>query len=226
MTFKSILADPPWNYSDSMCRGGVGRHYPTMHLDDIMNLPVKDISDPDGCHLYLWSTWPMIRDGNPQQVMEAWGFRWVSEIVWVKLHGTARRCHWNRRSNNELDTDLFSEPLTSRDEIIIRPAFPNGHRFRKATEVLLVGERGKCRWDYVAENGEHRKSCLKNRSAIDVIFAASSRHSRKPDNQYQIIERCSDGPYCELFATKTRDGWVSWGNQVESDSMLSKVFER
>jgi N6-adenosine-specific RNA methylase IME4 len=36
---------------------------------------------------------------------------------------------------------------------------------------------------------------------------------RKPDDQYAIIESCSEGPYLELFARGRRDGWTSWGAQ-------------
>ena len=39
-------------------------------------------------------------------------------------------------------------------------------------------------------------------------------HSRKPDEQYEIIEACSAGPFLELFARGTRKGWATWGNQA------------
>lgn len=40
-------------------------------------------------------------------------------------------------------------------------------------------------------------------------------HSRKPDEQYDIIEACSPGPFLELFARGTRPGWSYWGNQAD-----------
>jgi len=40
-------------------------------------------------------------------------------------------------------------------------------------------------------------------------------HSRKPDEQYDIIEACSPGPFLELFARGPRPEWVSWGNEAE-----------
>jgi N6-adenosine-specific RNA methylase IME4 len=42
-------------------------------------------------------------------------------------------------------------------------------------------------------------------------------HSRKPDEQYDLIESCSKGPYLELFARGTRPGWTYWGNQANKD---------
>jgi N6-adenosine-specific RNA methylase IME4 len=38
-------------------------------------------------------------------------------------------------------------------------------------------------------------------------------HSRKPDQVRERIERLVDGPYIELFARETRDGWDCWGDQ-------------
>lgn len=81
--FRCILADPPWSYTDQGCSGGLDSEYKTMGLDDICARPVAAISEDDA-HLWLWATWPMLRDGAPQRVLDAWGFRWVGEIVWVK----------------------------------------------------------------------------------------------------------------------------------------------
>jgi N6-adenosine-specific RNA methylase IME4 len=42
-------------------------------------------------------------------------------------------------------------------------------------------------------------------------------HSRKPDEQYDLIESCSWGPYLELFGRGVREGWTVWGNQADVD---------
>ena len=42
-------------------------------------------------------------------------------------------------------------------------------------------------------------------------------HSRKPDEQYELIEDCSRGPYLELFARGTRANWTYWGNQADEN---------
>jgi N6-adenosine-specific RNA methylase IME4 len=41
-------------------------------------------------------------------------------------------------------------------------------------------------------------------------------HSRKPDEQYAIIEACSPGPYLELFARGERPNWTAWGHQANA----------
>jgi N6-adenosine-specific RNA methylase IME4 len=40
-------------------------------------------------------------------------------------------------------------------------------------------------------------------------------HSRKPDEQYSIIEACSSGPFLEMFGRGSRKKWVTWGNQAD-----------
>jgi N6-adenosine-specific RNA methylase IME4 len=44
-------------------------------------------------------------------------------------------------------------------------------------------------------------------------------HSRKPDEQYEIIEACSPGPFLELFARGKRKNWDSWGNEANENYM-------
>jgi N6-adenosine-specific RNA methylase IME4 len=81
---RCIYADPPWRYGDQGCHGGLKFEYPTMSLEEIGNVPVWKLGHQDGVHLWLWTTWPMIRDGAPHRILREWGFRWVGEIIWVK----------------------------------------------------------------------------------------------------------------------------------------------
>jgi hypothetical protein len=46
-----------------------------------------------------------------------------------------------------------------------------------------------------------------------MIESRKREHSRKPDEQYDVIESCSPGPYLELFARYARDGWSAWGHE-------------
>ena len=49
---------------------------------------------------------------------------------------------------------------------------------------------------------------------VNLIAARKREHSRKPDEQYDMIEACSPGPYIELFARHERVGWYSWGDAI------------
>lgn len=53
-----------------------------------------------------------------------------------------------------------------------------------------------------------------NADVRQVILDKRREHSRKPDEQYERIERLLPGPYLELFARTERPGWDSWGNEV------------
>jgi N6-adenosine-specific RNA methylase IME4 len=80
--FGAVLADPPWMESGGgKVKRGADRHYPLMKTADIANLPVQAIAKPDS-HLWLWVTNNFLEDGL--QVMNAWGFRYVTNIAWVK----------------------------------------------------------------------------------------------------------------------------------------------
>lgn len=80
-----------------------------------------------------------------------------------------------------------------------------GFYFRNVTELLLFGIRGK-----------DNRTLPPGRRQVNLIATRKREHSRKPDEQYSIIEACSPGPYLELFARNTRPGWVGWGNQAGS----------
>lgn len=60
---------------------GADRHYQLMKTKDIMVIPVSTLTD-DNCHLYLWVTNNFLKDGLA--VMEAWGFRYITTITWMK----------------------------------------------------------------------------------------------------------------------------------------------
>ena len=50
------------------------------------------------------------------------------------------------------------------------------------------------------------------------------KHSAKPDQFYQMVEDISSGPYLELFARSPRSGWHVWGNEVESDLKMERLW--
>jgi N6-adenosine-specific RNA methylase IME4 len=86
--YRTIMADPPWPYYQRLgtskllghtTTGGVP--YPTMSIKEIMALPVREIADGD-CQLWLWATNSHLHDAF--HVMEAWGFRYVTTLTWVK----------------------------------------------------------------------------------------------------------------------------------------------
>jgi N6-adenosine-specific RNA methylase IME4 len=79
-----------------------------------------------------------------------------------------------------------------------------GFYFRNVTEILLFGVRGK-----------NARTLAPGRRQVNMIETRKREHSRKPDEQYDIIEACSPGPRIELFARGIREGWMTWGDQAD-----------
>ena len=80
-----------------------------------------------------------------------------------------------------------------------------GFYFRNVTELVLFGVRGAVRTSQAG------------RRQVNIMRTQKREHSRKPDELYDIIERCSPGPYLELFARHSRKGWVQWGDELAAD---------
>ncbi len=78
-----------------------------------------------------------------------------------------------------------------------------GFYFRNVTEMILFGIRGK-----------NARTLQPGRSQENIIVSQKREHSRKPDEQYDLIEACSPGPFIELFARGPRKGWFGWGDQA------------
>jgi N6-adenosine-specific RNA methylase IME4 len=81
-----------------------------------------------------------------------------------------------------------------------------GFYFRNVTEILLFGVRGK-----------NARTLAPGRRQVNMIETRKREHSRKPDEQYALIEACSSGPYLEIFARGTRKNWAYWGNQAHDE---------
>jgi N6-adenosine-specific RNA methylase IME4 len=177
--FSTVLADPPWRFANRTGKVAPEHRrldrYSTMSLDAIKALRVKSVLAPNA-HLYLWVPNALLPDGL--QVMAAWGFRYVSNIVWAK-----------RRIDGGPDGRGV------------------GFYFRNVTELLLFGVHGSMR------------TLAPGRSQVNMIETRKREHSRKPDEQYDLIQACSPGAYLELFARHKRPGWTVWGDESAEDVM-------
>ena len=91
----------------------------------------------------------------------------------------------------------------------IKPRIGLGNYLRNATEHLILGTRGN--------------APVKFRAQATWMFAPLQEHSHKPDEQYAVIERISEGPYLELFARRrpsSKRDWSVWGNEVDADIVI------
>ena len=174
--FATIMADPPWRFQNSTGKVAPEHkrlaRYGTMTLADIMGLPVAEAA-AEVAHLYLWVPNALLPEGLA--VMQAWGFRYKSNVVWHKI----------RKDGGSDGRGV-------------------GFYFRNVTELLLFGVRGK-----------NARTLPPGRSQVNMMQTRKREHSRKPDEQYALIESCSSGPYLEMFGRGVRPNWTTWGNQAD-----------
>jgi N6-adenosine-specific RNA methylase IME4 len=174
--FATILADPPWQFTNKTGKVAPEHkrlaRYQTLTFQEIQELPLSRITR-ETAHLYLWCPNALLPEGLA--VMKAWGFTYKSNIVWHKV----------RKDGGSDGRGV-------------------GFYFRNVTELILFGVKGK-----------NARTLAPGRSQVNLLATRKREHSRKPDEQYAIIEACSPGPYLELFARGKRKGWAVWGNQAD-----------
>ncbi len=113
----TILADPPWRFSNRTGKMAPEHkrlsRYGTMTFEEIMGLPVEELALPRS-HLYLWTPNALLKEGL--EVMKRWGFTYKTNIVWYKV----------RRDGGPDGRGV-------------------GFYFRNVTELVLFGVRGNFR---------------------------------------------------------------------------------
>jgi N6-adenosine-specific RNA methylase IME4 len=115
--WKTVLADPPWRFTNRTGKVAPEHRrldrYSTLEVDAICSIPVVDVVAPNS-HLYLWVPNALLPEGL--RVMQAWGYRYVSNVIWAK-----------RRKDGGPDGRGV------------------GFYFRNVTEIILFGVRGSMR---------------------------------------------------------------------------------
>jgi len=116
-SYKTVLADPPWRFTNRTGKVAPEHkrlsRYDTMSLEEICALPVASVMEEQS-HCYLWVPNALLGEGL--RVMESWGFKYKSNIVWHKV-----------RKDGESDGRGV------------------GFYFRNVTELVLFGVKGSMR---------------------------------------------------------------------------------
>jgi N6-adenosine-specific RNA methylase IME4 len=126
--YQVIYADPAWNYKSRMALGkGAAKssaedYYNVMSIDDIMALPIKEISTKD-CILFIWVTMPKLNEVF--KVITSWGFEYKTcGFVWVKRN----KVFSDERNKNRNGIDDF---------------MGQGRWVRQNAELCLIATKGK-----------------------------------------------------------------------------------
>jgi len=85
--YNIVYADPPWKYNDTCEDGsiqskGADKHYPLMTIEQLCELPVKNIL-AENAVMFFWVTSPLLSECWP--IISAWGFKYKSSFVWDKV---------------------------------------------------------------------------------------------------------------------------------------------
>lgn len=186
-TFGTVLADPPWRFTNR-----TGKMAPENRR--LMRYPTLSTEDIMSLPVSQFMQEPshcylwVPNSFLPEgiQVLERWGFQYKTQIIWHKIRKDPE--------NSDIDPD---EPKKSDGRGV-------GFYFRNVTETILFGVRGK-----------NARTLKMGRTQVNMIQSRKREHSRKPDEQYPLIEGCSWGPFLELFGRGKRKGWFVWGNQAD-----------
>ena len=214
--YTTTLADPPWEYAqplkmaDGVKRSSVSQ-YPTMSVQQVCDLYVPSQRGPRGelqrqgllaghviadtALLGLWITPPMLLEGIHNRVCACWGFTPRQVVPWIKGRLAVEE--------QQIGIEWKSVP-----KLVIQPGM--GHLTRGCVEYLVLATRGQY------------TKLVKSRSINGLLIAEEdafivepkSKHSRKPNAAYSLLENLFPGPYLELFAREYREGWDVWGNEL------------
>ncbi len=167
--FATVMVDPPWRFQNRT--GKIAPEHKRLARYPTMTLD-EICALPLAEHLedraHCYLWVPNALLPEGLQVLNAWGFEYKSNIVWEKI----------RKDGGPDGRGV-------------------GFYFRNVTEILLFGTRGK---DVrTLPPGRSQVNFIEAEEPdSDLLKSRKREHSRKPDEQYEIIENCSWGPFLEL----------------------------
>lgn len=193
MKFRTILADPPWRYGGSDQFQSNGGKRTAKDANKAMRAARNHYSTMSTEEIAALGD--LVKAVSEEDcVLILWG-TWplVPDAIavmhaWGFTHVTG--FPWIK---------IIGEPMRGLfGELVMKIIYGLGFWVRGCSEYVLIGRRGK-----VTAN-------------IDVagLISENFAHSRKPENIYDYAEH-HDGPFLEIFARRTRDGWVSLGNEID-----------
>lgn len=188
MKYAAILMDPPWAFRTFGGDNSTPHRSPNDHYQTMPQDAIAALPVPDFAapDCALFMWVVSSHIDAGIDLMNRWGFQLKSlGFVWVK----------SKIGAAEQGAFFLDEAYDDNHPLSM------GYWTRQQTELCLIATKGKPR--------------VKDHGVRQLIIAPRREHSRKPDAQYERIERLVDGPYLEMFARQRRAGWDAWGNEVD-----------
>lgn len=194
--YATIVADPPWPYDTSLKGSAAIPH--SIKRDGTVargvdNMGYSVLTIADLCAM------PVTSIAAP----DAHLYLWTTNAFMVEAHEICRA--WGFKPKTIL---TWVKTHQDDDE---RVSMKTGYYFRGATEHVVFAVRGSLP--------------LQTPEGIPTAFLwpRIGAHSVKPDAFGDLVEKCSPGPYLELFCRRPRMGWDSWGKGYESAAAVDTV---
>ena len=187
---RVIYADPAWKFKNYGPGGklhtSADNHYDTQVLDEICALgPVIQRLAAPDSVLFLWTVWPLMLPNRWQEGLGKVITAWGFEYKTCAFL-------WEKIITAESEEQDADDPHFF---------WGNGNWTRSNTEPCLLATRGSPK--------------RLGFNVHQVVRAPALKHSEKPEEVAQRIERLVAGPYLELYARGFRPGWYCWGNELE-----------
>lgn len=203
--FDVICADPAWGFNDNLKRmkrktkRAASAQYKTMSEAQIIALPIKQLINPSGCLLALWVPGSHLLTGL--RVLEAWGFKYKQNFVWVKLKKGHKK-----------------EPDPNKSTRV-----GMGHLFRQSHEICLIGTAGKSVYKKLKNRAQrsvafdlnvcHSRKPEELQDRLDVMFPSANKleiYARRQRPNWTCLGDALDGrdlvvSLAELLEPETPD---------------------
>lgn len=135
--YRTVVADPPWQYDHDTTKADARKHYGTLPLEALRALPVEALVAEDA-HLWLWTTNAMIE--GAYTVGRAWGFAPLTVVTWCKDRPGVG--HYVRNNTEHLLLFSRGRPMTPAEAPISSwYVWPRGaHSAKPAAALDLVAQ--------------------------------------------------------------------------------------
>lgn len=186
--YKVIVADPPWSFGDKL--PGVTRGAERNYK--VMTVKDVETFEHDLVH----------RQVGPDALLFLW--RVASQVEEamqvVRAWGFVPKSEivWVKTSSEEAQSEYLAGRMPTLH-------FGMGRYVRMSHEVCVIASRGRG-IRYVRDHGTR-----------SVFLAPVGRHSAKPEEFFDLVERLAPGPYVELFARRRRLGWTCLGDELPAE---------
>lgn len=192
MQFNTLIADPPVPFETWGKRpGGIDSRTADAHYDVMTWEALNGLGDAiqsvaaPDCCLFLWMCQPLLIE--TLEMARRWGFEYKTKaFAWMKTYV---------KSPSSFFVGMGYWTRANTEDVLLFTRGNPRRTSKKVYQLLVTLESDPC--------------------GVPAVIAPMTRHSQKPEEVQDRIERLVDGPYLELFARRRRQGWACLGLELD-----------